>query len=327
MDRSPVADAAAATVVVVSWNGAGFISDCLDSLASQEFADGFTTWVIDNASTDQTAELVTRHPSSVRLIRLERNVGFAGAAALVLQEASTPYVVLVNQDAVAAPGWLAALLEPLDSPDVAAVTSKVLLAADGRLNNTGVLVAPDGYGRDRGFGDPDDGRYAVPEDVFAFSGTAAAIRASAARSVGSFDASLFMYYEDTDLSWRLQLGGWRIRYAPLAVVRHLHAASSDVRSAAFAFYNERNRLLMLVKCAPILLVVREVLRFTAITVALPVRRMFGVQVPAAQQFRTAVRLHVLAALIGRLPSGLAARRTVSRLARKSRREVARQLAG
>jgi len=327
MDRSPVADAAAATVVVVSWNGAGFISDCLDSLASQEFADGFTTWVIDNASTDQTAELVTRHPSSVRLIRLERNVGFAGAAALVLQEASTPYVVLVNQDAVAAPGWLAALLEPLDSPDVAAVTSKVLLAADGRLNNTGVLVAPDGYGRDRGFGDPDDGRYAVPEDVFAFSGTAAAIRASAARSVGSFDASLFMYYEDTDLSWRLQLGGWRIRYAPLAVVQHLHAASSDVRSAAFAFYNERNRLLMLVKCAPILLVVREVLRFTAITVALPVRRMFGVQVPAAQQFRTPVRLHVLAALIGRLPSGLAARRTVSRLARKSRREVARQLAG
>jgi len=323
MDRSPVADDPAATVVVVAWNGAGFISDCLDSLASQEFAGGFTTWVIDNASSDQTAELVARHPSSVRLMRLERNVGFAGAAALAVQEARTRYVVLVNQDAVAAPGWLAALLEPLDSPDVAAVTSKVLLAADGRLNNTGVVVARDGYGRDRGFGEPDDGRYGCVEDVFAFSGTAAAIRVGAARSVGSFDASFFMYYEDTDLSWRLQLAGWRIRYAPLAVVRHLHAASSDVRSAAFAFYNERNHLLMLVKCAPIFLVVREILRFCAITVALPVRRMVGVQVPAAQQFRTTVRLRVLASLFGRLPSGLVARRAVSRLARKSRREVMR----
>ncbi|MGH8889667.1 MAG: glycosyltransferase family 2 protein, partial [Acidothermaceae bacterium] len=327
MDRSPAADNVAATVVVIAWNGAGFICDCLDSLAAQEIAGGFTTWVIDNASTDQTAEVVARHPSSVRLIRCERNVGFAGAAALAVQEARTPYVVLVNQDAVAEPGWLAALLEPLSSADVAAVTSKVLLAADGRINNTGVLVAPDGYGRDRGFGEPDDGRYGVPEDVFAFSGTAAAIRVAAARSVGSFDASFFLYYEDTDLSWRLQLAGWRMRYAPSAVVRHLHAASSDVRSAAFAFYNERNRLLMLVKCAPISLVVKEIFRFAAITVLLPVRRMFGVQVPAAQQFRTAVRLRVLASLVGRLPSGLVGRRAVARTAHKSRREVVRDLAG
>lgn len=322
MDRSPVAGEVAATVVVVAWNGAGFIGDCLDSLASQDFAPGFTIWVIDNASTDHTAELVARHPSSVHVIRLDHNIGFAGAAAIAVEKVATPYVVIVNQDAVAAPGWLAALLEPLDSPDVAAVTSKVLLAADGRINNTGVLVGADGYGRDRGFGEPDDGRYSVAEDVFAFSGTAAALRVSAARSVGSFEASFFMYYEDTDLSFRLQLAGWRIRYAPSAVVRHLHAASSDVRSAAFAFHNERNRLLMLVRCAPILLAAREILRFAAITAVLPLRRLVGVQIPAAHQFRTAVRLRVLASLMGRLPSAVASRRAISRTATKPRAEVA-----
>jgi hypothetical protein len=302
----------AATVVVVAWNGADFIGDCLDALGAQQFDGHFETWVIDNASADDTAAVVARHPLAPRLVGLPRNVGFAGAAATAVQQVSTPFVVLLNQDAVVDPDWLTALLAPLTDPSVAAVTSKVLFTQDGRFNNAGVVVAPDGYGRDRGFGEPDDGRYASPEDVFAFSGTAAALRVSAVREVGSFDPSFFLYYEDTDLSWRLQSGGWRVRYAPSALVHHQHAASSDVRSEAFAFYNERNRLLMLAKCAPISLAAREILRFVAITVLLPVRRLRGVRVPAGHNFRTPVRLRVLASFVRLLPSMLRQRRTVRR---------------
>ena len=244
--------------------------------SEQELADGFVTWVIDNASTDSTAAVVRAHPVGARLIAAGSNLGFAGAAEIAVREATTPFVVVLNQDARPEPGWLAALLAPLTAPDahrIAAVTSKVIFTADGRLNNTGVIVGRDGYGRDRGFGQPDDGRFAEPEDVFAFSGTAAALRVVAARDVGSFDPSFFLYYEDTDLSWRLQLGGWRVRYAPDAVVRHVHGASTDVSSKAFAFYNERNRLLMLAKCAPRSLAVKEVVRFAGITLMLPIRRL------------------------------------------------------
>lgn len=317
-----------ATVVVVAWNGADLLGDCLDALAAQEFPPGFATWIVDNSSSDDTVAVAAQHRAAARLVQLDRNVGFAGAAALAVREVTTPFVVLLNQDAVVAPGWLAALLAPLvgaSGHGVGATTSKVLLARDGRLNNTGVLVARDGYGRDRGFGEPDDGRYGALEDVFAFSGTAAALRVAAARQVGSFDPSFFLYYEDTDLSWRLQLGGWRIVYAPAAVVRHQHGASSDLRSAAFAFYNERNRLLMLVKCAPALVVLREIMRFAAITVLLPGRRAVGVDVPTTHQFRTPVRLRVLASFFARLPSALVARRAVSRFARRSRAEVASEL--
>ena len=322
-DRSVVA-----TVVVVAWNGADLIGPCLDALSEQELADGFVTWVIDNASTESTAAVVRAHAVGARLVTAERNLGFAGAAEIAVREVTTPFVVVLNQDARPEPGWLAALLAPLTASDahrIAAVTSKVIFTADGRLNNTGVIVGRDGYGRDRGFGQPDDGRFALAEDVFAFSGTAAALRVVAARDVGSFDPSFFLYYEDTDLSWRLQLGGWRVRYAPDAVVRHVHGASTEVSSKSFAFYNERNRLLMLAKCAPRSLAVKEVLRFAGITLVLPLRRLMRVDIPKGHQFRTATRVRVLASFTRMLPSVLTKRRAVSRVCRRPRAEVAREL--
>jgi N-acetylglucosaminyl-diphospho-decaprenol L-rhamnosyltransferase len=322
-DRSVVA-----TVVIVAWNGADLIGPCLDALSEQQLADGFVTWVIDNASTDETGSVVSRHSVGARLVTVDSNLGFAGAAEIAVREATTPFVVVLNQDARPEPGWLAALLAPLTAPDahrIAAVTSKVLFTADGRLNNTGVIVGRDGYGRDRGFGQPDDGRFASTEDVFAFSGTAAALRVVAARDVGSFDPSFFLYYEDTDLSWRLQLGGWRVRYAPDAVVRHVHGASTDVSSKAFAFYNERNRLLMLAKCAPQSLAVKEVVRFAGITLMLPLRRLMRVDIPKGHQFRTATRVRALASFVRMLPSVLTKRRAVSRICRRPRAEVAHEL--
>lgn len=322
-DRSVVA-----TVVIVAWNGADLIGPCLDAVSEQELADGFATWVIDNASTDLTAAIVRSHPVGARLIAAGSNLGFAGAAEIAVRETTTPFVVVLNQDARPEPGWLAALLAPLTAPDahrIAAVTSKVIFTADGRLNNAGVIVGRDGYGRDRGFGQPDDGRFAEPEDVFAFSGTAAALRVVAARDVGSFDPSFFLYYEDTDLSWRLQLGGWRVRYAPDAVVWHVHGASTDVSSKAFAFYNERNRLLMLAKCAPASLAAKEVVRFAGITVMLPLRRLMRVDIPKSHQFRTATRVRALASFARMLPAVLKKRRAVSRICRRTREEVAREL--
>jgi GT2 family glycosyltransferase len=322
-DRSVVA-----TVVVVAWNGADLIGPCLDAVSGQELADGFVTWVIDNASTDSTAAVVGEHPVGARLVSVSSNLGFAGAAEMAVREATTPFVVVLNQDARPDAGWLAALLAPLTGPDayrIAAVTSKVIFTADGQLNNTGVIVGRDGYGRDRGFGQPDDGRFGEPEDVFAFSGTAAALRVVAARDVGSFDSSFFLYYEDADLSWRLQLGGWRVRYAPDAIVRHVHAASTDVSSKSFAFYNERNRLLMLAKCAPRSLAVKEILRFAGITLVLPIRRLTRVDIPKGHQFRTPTRVRALASFARMLPSVVTKRRAVSRICRRTRAEVATEL--
>ena len=316
-------------MIVVTWNGAALLPACLDGLRAQRGAAArLRTWVVDNASTDGTADLLAARYRDVRLIRNPINVGFAGGCNRALREVDTPFAVLLNNDAVPEPDWLDRLLTPFTAPGgerLAAVTPKVLFAADGRVNNAGGVVRKDGYAYDRGFGEPAAGRYDTPIDVFAFSGTAAALRSAALRDSGLLAEEFFTYYEDTDLSWRLRLAGWKIRYEPAAVVHHLHAATSDLRSRRFAFYNERNRLLMLTRNAPASTAVRQVVRFLATTLLLALRRLLGVPVPRDHQFRTALRMGVLGSYLRLLPHSLHARREIGRRARVRRRAVTAEL--
>jgi GT2 family glycosyltransferase len=118
------------------------------------------------------------------------------------------------------------------------------------VNNAGSELVEGGWGRDRGFLQPDRGQFDEPAEVFAWCGAGVLFRTRYLEEVGLFDERFFMYYEDTDLAWRGRARGWRYRYVPDAVVRHLHAATSVEGSAMFNHFVERNRLLMLAKNAP-----------------------------------------------------------------------------
>ena len=118
------------------------------------------------------------------------------------------------------------------------------------INNVGSNLFAGGYGGDRGFLEVDRGQYDRPADVFAWCGGAVLLRRRYLDDVGVFDERLFMYYEDTDLSWKGRLRGWSYVYEPGAVVRHHHAQSSGAGSPFFVYQTERNRLLVLVKNAP-----------------------------------------------------------------------------
>jgi len=111
-------------------------------------------------------------------------------------------------------------------------------------NNVGSVVAPDGYGADRGWLEVDTGQYDTPVEVGAWCGAAVLLRREYLDDVGLFDERLFLYYEDVDLSLRGARRGWRYRTAPASVVRHVHSATSVEGSALSAHYNERNRLLV-----------------------------------------------------------------------------------
>jgi GT2 family glycosyltransferase len=141
------------------------------------------------------------------------------------------------------------------------------------INNVGSIVYENGAGADRGWLERDWGQYDQPVDVFAWCGGAVLLRPEYLEDVGLFDERFFLYYEDTDLSWRGQARGWRYRTAPKAVVRHVHSASSGVGSAVFEHYVERNRLLLLVKNAPMPLAIREMARFARSTASYGLRRV------------------------------------------------------
>ena len=295
------------TVLVVTWQGAHLLGACLASLRRQTLEHDVL--VVDNASTDGTTELLAREHPEARVLRLPRNTGFAGGVQAGLDATDAEFVALLNNDAVADDGWLAALADEARAhPEAAAVTSRLYLA--GRtpptLNNTGVLLLPTGYGADRGLGD-DDSAYRTSDEVFGFSGGAALLRTAAVHAVGGFPVPFFLYYEDTDTSWRLRAAGWTVRYAPGAVVHHEHSASSDQGSALFAFYNERNRLLTLVRCAPATDVLRCWGRFALTTSSLARTRALHPRRTVPHNFRIGLRLRVTASALRLLPWALRTR--------------------
>jgi GT2 family glycosyltransferase len=183
------------------------------------------------------------------------------------------------------------------------------------LNNAGSVLLPDGYGADRGYQERDGGQFDKPEEVFAWCGAAVLLSRAYLESVGLLDERFFLYYEDTDLSWRGRAQGWRYVYVPESVVRHVHSASSIEGSRLFAHYVERNRLLMLTRNAPLALACKEAGRHLLITGSYARRDILS---PLAQRRRPTVetvrrRLQSLGAYVRLLPAALVDRRRLRRL--------------
>jgi len=295
-------------VVVVNWNGALVIEECLSALVlSAERCDhDVTLVVVDNGSRDDSLDRVRRVAPGAVVVRAEQNLGFAGGAHLGIQRSHAEVVVLVNNDAVVDPDFLQIVVDALlTAPaSVAAVTGHLLLAGTQDesgvplVNSTGNEVTRSGNGRDRDYLSRDDGPPALP-DVFGFCGGAAALRRSALETAGDFDASLFLYYEDTELSWRLRRRGFTVRYERRAVVVHRHAFSSGTGSDVFAYHNTRNRLLVATRHAPL-----EVVLLAWASALVRAARTFG---PARHRPGRAVLRGTLAA-VRLLPRELRRRR-------------------
>ncbi|HET9140903.1 glycosyltransferase family 2 protein [Actinophytocola sp.] len=297
------------TVLVVTWRGRAHVGRCLDALAGQ--SRPLRTVVVDNASADGTAELLAGHPSRPDVLRMPANLGYAGGLAAALPDVHTEFVAWLNDDAAPEPGWLAALENALDADPAAAAVGSALLPPEGGPPALGVRLTALGYGADT----------SEEAEVFGFCGGAALLRRQALLAVGGVPAGFFCYYEDTDTAWRLRLAGWTVRPEPAARAAHVLGASTRPGSPSFHLWNERNRLLMLLRCAPAAVAGRELARFAAITLLLPVRRLARRPVPAAANFRVGLRLRVLGAVAVRLPRALRDRGRIGRRATVPRNEI------
>ncbi len=174
------------------------------------------------------------------------------------------------------------------------------------INNAGTRLSETGIAADRGIYEPDRGQYDCAEEVDAFCGAAVLLRRSALDAVGLFDRDFFMYFEDTDLSWRLRSHGYKLLYQPRSRIRHLHATSSVEWSPLFTFHVVRNKLLMIAKngrpTAFAGALVAEVRRTASL-----LRRIWRsgrdlMRQRARRELRT--RLRAYASLIGHLPRAL-----------------------
>ena len=251
--------------MIPNWNGAHFLGDCLGSLVSQTHPAEII--VVDNGSTDGTAELVRERFPGVALVRLNANRGFAGAVNAGISHAladGAEYVALFNNDAVAEPDWLQRLVETAEAhPEAGTVTSKLLRSDGVHIDSTGDFYSSWGWAYPRGRDEVDRGQYDAPEhrEVFCGSGGASLFRARMLIEVGPFDEDYFAYLEDQDLGFRAQLMGWRARYEPAAVAYHRMMGTSGLIPNFGRYQAIRNCIYLYVKNLPSPLVWRYLPKF------------------------------------------------------------------
>ena len=245
------------SVIVVTWNRRDLLQSCLQSLSLQQLNQPFELIVVDNGSVDGSIEMIESNFSStptfkLHLIRNQTNYGFCAANNQGFARATGEFIALLNNDADAEPGWLAALLGVFkDRPAVGMAASKILVHEDPRrIDKTGHLIYPDGQNRGRGTGELDTGQYDEMEEVLWPDGCAAMYRRAMLNQIGGFDEDFFAYGDDAELGLRARIAGWKCWYTPSAVVRHHRGSTLGVRSAQRLELIERNRVLLAAKLFP-----------------------------------------------------------------------------
>jgi GT2 family glycosyltransferase len=197
-----------------------------------------------------------RFGERVRLLRNGRNLGFGAGNNVGLRQARGRHLILLNNDAVAAPSFARELVAAAEAdPGTGMVAAKVL-EHDRRdvIDSVGHLLYPDGLNRGRGRLEPDRGQYDGCRSALLPSGAAALYTRRMLDDVGLFDERLFLYGDDAELGLRGRVAGWSCALAPQAVAYHHYSRSSGAYSSLKAFHVERNRVLLLVKLFPVSLI-------------------------------------------------------------------------
>ena len=218
-------------IIVVNWNNRRETLECLAAVDAQlSEVEGASCTVVDNGSTDGSANAVASRYPGVKLFALPENRGFTGGLAAALSGSVATNVVFLNNDAVPEPGWLASLVRAVEDapPDVVSVGGKIVDRGATEIDFIGGLLTFDGHAFQNGFRYPLGSRKepaAGEEILFACGGNMISRRAPLV-SLGGFDDDYFAYLEDVDFGWRSWIAGMRVLFEPRAVVRHASSTTS-----------------------------------------------------------------------------------------------------
>ena len=239
-------------VVIVNLNGGALLERALDAVSRQTVAPA-RVLVVDNASTDGSADRLEERFAGVEVLRLAMNTGFAAANNLAVRAAADcDWVALLNPDAFPEPAWLERLLDAAERRrEYAFFGSRLLMADDpSRLDGAGDAYHVSGLAWRLDHGLEAAGRALEETEVFSPCAAAALYRRDAFLAVGGFDESFFCYYEDNDLAFRLRLAGQRCLYVPGAVVHHVGSAIAGAVSDFAVYHSYRNLVWAWVKDMP-----------------------------------------------------------------------------
>ncbi|HUT52857.1 MAG TPA: glycosyltransferase family 2 protein [bacterium] len=246
--------AALISVIIPARDSEAVIAPCLESLLAQTRKPDEII-VVDDASTDRTAQKVRTDYPAVRLVTLDMSLGFAGACIAGLAASTGQWIALVNSDVEAHPSWLDELMVAAgQGPRVGMIASRVLLAdPPGAVDSLGLMIKRSGMALLRGHGEPDRPDDSLPrfEEVFGPAGSAALYKKEMLDDAGFFAPDFANYYEDVDLAFRARWKGWTCILANRARAVHRHSYTMDRININKRYFLQRNRLRVILRNWPL----------------------------------------------------------------------------
>jgi len=246
-------------VVILNWNGLGYLKMFLDIVRKNTTDADTELYVADNGSSDGSADWVADNFKDIKLLRFEKNFGFAGGYNLAFEKIDAEYYLLLNSDIEVTEGWLQPLVTYMDSnPDAASCQPKILSyqqkgyfeyagAAGGFIDKLGYPLC---RGRILTHIEEDNGQYDSQSDIFWSTGACMMVRSRLWKECGGFDADFFAHMEEIDLCWRFHRKGYRVSYIPDSKVYHVGGGALPYNSPFKTYLNFRNSLFLLYKNLP-----------------------------------------------------------------------------
>lgn len=233
------------SILILNYNGLNYVDRCLNSVLQTNYPS-FEVIFIDNASEDGSYRHVKRKYGlnpRVRMIRNDRNYGFAGGNNVGVKKARGEYIVFLNVDTEVNPDWLKNLINTMESdPSIGAAQSKLLLMDDRkRIDTCGHMLSIFGFTHERGLREIDRGQYDYLADILGSKGAAMIVKRRILEEVGLFDEDYFALREETDLCWRIWLRGYRVVFIPTSIVYHA-AGFLSKNEKEFSTWWRRNQL-------------------------------------------------------------------------------------
>lgn len=246
-------------VVILNWNGVELFDKFLPSVIRNSTNKNVEIYVADNGSTDHSVQYLSENYPTVKLIELNKNLGFAEGYNQALKQIKADYFVLLNSDVEVTPHWIEKCMQLFETNEkIAAVQPKILSSEKPHLfeyaGAAGGFIDKFGYpfcrGRMLNQMEADVSQYNQVSPIFWASGACMFVKADAFRKVGGLDGDFWAHMEEIDLCWRLKSRGYEIWYQPESVVFHLGGGTLSYGSPQKVYLNFRNNLWMLFKNLP-----------------------------------------------------------------------------
>ena len=242
-------------VIIPHYKGRDKFLSCLTSLFETEY-DDFRVILVDNCSLDGSAAEAERLYPQMKVIRMEKNRGFAGGCNAGVEISDREFIALLNDDTEVEPDWLTKLIDVIESDEkIAVVQPKLRWMIDkSKFEYAGAMGGmmdifgfPFCHGRMFETSEVDNGQYDWVDDIFWASGSACLFRRQLYIDAGKLDEKFFAHQEEIDLNWRLQLMGYRVKAVPQALVYHYAGTTLPPENFMKKYMNHRNSIMLLLK--------------------------------------------------------------------------------